>query len=165
MSFVIIDFFCNAASYSKWQRFNCTRGDDCKFAHEGPGACETVGIAYQGRKFQCLSFKSKGKCSKGSACLFLHVAREKKKSAAVVAGDESAESQTGHAAAKKVGICSSYKKKGKCRKGDRCPYSHDVPSKISNDTSDKKRKRIDGKELVERRTKLNTKVLFDDDMA
>lgn len=109
-----------------------------------------------------MTFKSKGKCSKGAACNFLHVPREKKKIEMHVSSDAAAEQGT----VKAKGICTSFKKKGKCRKGDRCPYSHDLSAtkaKAADAVTDKKRKRIDGKELVERRTKqLNTKVVFDD---
>ena len=137
-----------------WQRFNCTRGDDCKFEHEGQGACEKVGVAYQGRKFQCLSFKSKGKCSKGSACLFLHVVKEKKTIESKLEVRKTLDVDGVNQITK--GICNTFKKKLKCRKGDNCPYSHDILPKASliDSTAEKKRKRVNGKVLVERRTKL-----------
>ena len=54
-----------------WSKFNCTRGDACRFTHDGPGACVKVSESYRGRKFQCMSFQKKGKCSKGEY-VYLH---------------------------------------------------------------------------------------------
>ena len=135
-----------------WTQFRCKHGDICKFVHEGPGAVEKHSKPYQGRAFQCLSYRTKGKCSKGDACQFLHIiqdsARKRKTQVGVVNEDGSAA---------KKGLCKMLKKKGKCRKGDRCPYSHDLVSESklkSNDApySDSKKRKINGKYLVEKRT-------------
>lgn len=166
-----------------WQRFNCTHGDECKFSHDGPGACEKVGVKYQGRKFQCLSFKKTGKCSKGDYCTFIHSFSGKKNKANSEAGEDEKQEQPGEkrkldeasdGASKKKGICDSFKKKGKCRKGDRCPYSHDIQSsgsgsgdssavvvaKSDEEAKKAKRRKIDGSILVQKRAE-NNKIKFD----
>ncbi len=135
-----------------WQKFQCTHGDTCKFAHQGDGGCMAVGVPYQGRKFQCMSFKAKGKCSKGDKCLFLHSLahvknRDKSKSSEkdtkkrsvtdaaddggwVMQGEKEEEEAdcVEDGKEKEKGVCNNLKRKGKCRKGDRCPYSHDLSS-------------------------------------
>lgn len=59
-----------------WRRGICQHGDRCKFKHEGPGACaENAGKGTSQstpKKKKCLSFSSKGKCSRGESCQFLH---------------------------------------------------------------------------------------------
>lgn len=158
-----------------WAQFKCKHGDRCKFLHEGEGACEKQSERYQGRHFQCLSFRTKGKCSKGEACQFLHDMNSVKKKSSrsnrsIDTKDDNISENCANAGHDgKKGICNTYKKKGKCRKGDRCPYSHDkIPRSKKNDEenitsigegagSGKKRK-IDGKFLVENRA---TKIRFD----
>ena len=124
-------YICHA-----WKAFNCVRGDSCKFSHDGKGACTKQSDPYHGRKFQCLSWKSKGKCSKGENCSFLHLESVKKKTPSEA----------------KKGMCDNFKK-GKCRKGDKCKYSHDIPDKKGSDDGEK-RKRIDGNMLVQKRKKI-----------
>ena len=60
---------------------------------------------------KCLEFRKRGKCSRGDACPFAHVAREK----APAPPRETA------AGPKR---CFTWAKKGKCRKGERCKYAH-----------------------------------------
>lgn len=67
-----------------------------------------------------------------------------------------------------IGVCNNLKKKGKCRKGDKCRYSHDLSSFVDNNRADVsndtfKRKRIDGKFLVEKRKQEGTKIIFNED--
>ena len=49
-----------------WRQRNCTRGDACKFRHDGEGACvqsREAGQAPLPKK--CIAFRKKGRCSKG----------------------------------------------------------------------------------------------------
>jgi hypothetical protein len=119
----------DASSCYAWGQFNCTRGDQCKFSHEGPGGCVKVSAPGQGRAFTgglCLSFKTKGKCSKGDSCPFQHVQREREpKAAAQLRGaDGAGESASGKSATSGSGVCNDFRRAGKCRKGDRCKYAH-----------------------------------------
>lgn len=138
-----------------WKNFNCVHGDNCKFLHDGNGGCVNHSAPGQGKK-KCLSFKTKGKCSKGDSCPFLHIAKSTKNSSEVNV-------EVSKPINSKSGVCNSFKKKGKCRKGDNCRYLHPINSQIDPDTSDRtrttngvKRKRIDGQTLVEQRKKLAT---------
>jgi hypothetical protein len=132
-----------------WKKGNCTRGDDCKFSHDGEGATMKVGDKYHGRKFQCMSFRKKGKCSKGEACSFLHV---NPPPSSII---EEKKDTTKEDSAPK-GFCDRMKKTGVCKKKN-CKYSHDLsaPKKggggEEGSTSEKKRKRIDGSVLVAKR--------------
>ena len=56
---------------------------------------------------KCLEFRKRGRCSRGDACPFAHVAKEKP--APVADGPKR---------------CFTWAKKGKCRKGERCKYAH-----------------------------------------
>jgi RNA recognition motif-containing protein len=155
-----------------WQKFSCVKGDECKFSHEGPGACIQVNHR-QGMK-KCVSFKAKGKCSKGDQCQFLH--EERSTTTTTKKGKESEPVQK-VAVAGETKICHSFKKKGKCRKGDKCIFSHDVvpaaasassggsqqPSATSLTTGEDgdemqnatgKKRRMDGYFLVEARKKM-----------
>jgi len=123
-----------------WANFNCTRGTECIFAHDGPGGCVKVSAPGEGRAFvgrPCLSFKTKGKCSKGDTCTFQHISREKasivnthtvfeKDDAKADAGDETTRVSKPKEPAKPsaAGICDNFRKTGRCRKGDRCKYEH-----------------------------------------
>ena len=55
----------------------------------------------------CGEFEQYGNCSRGDACPFAHVAKEKRPP--VANGPKR---------------CFTWAKKGKCRKGDRCKYAH-----------------------------------------
>ena len=157
-----------------WTQFRCKHGDDCKFVHEGDGAIERHSQPYRGRAFQCLSFRTKGKCSKGDACQFLHVeangdGKRKIRQRATETKDADADIHgNGNGDSVKKGLCNMFKKKGKCRKGDRCPYSHAimVPKQCIQDELESngvsKKRKIDGKYLVEKRTGTGTKIKFDD---
>jgi hypothetical protein len=169
-----------------WTKFNCTHGDDCKFAHEGDGACVKVGEPYKGRKFKCMSWTKKGKCSKGDFCNFLHDATSKGgkvelKGQGADAGVEQRKEadkdnkegsyEDGEAKAPRgavvTGICNNLRKKGRCRKGDKCPYSHDlapitdaVPEKnTEREAGAVKRRKITGSFLVQAREKRENSVI------
>ena len=132
-----------------WQKSGCVKGADCKFAHDGPGACATVSAFGEGKLKKCLSFKAKGKCSKGDSCPFAHVYTKE-----IAAGTKERAPDDGR---KK--FCRKFQKTGKCRSGDSCMFSHEsvvvstaIP-KIADQTiaSDKKRRRIDGDALVSKK--------------
>lgn len=143
----------DTATCHAFKKFQCTHGDSCRFLHEGEGGCIVVGVPYQGRKFQCLSFKTKGKCSKGDQCSFLHTV-VKTKSKAPDSETEKGKNNAGDESEKEKGVCHNFKKKGKCKRGDSCPFSHDLAAKsrasIEAPAVGKKRK-IDGHALVEMR--------------
>lgn len=152
-----------------WKRHACVRGDQCKFSHEGEGSCINPSAPGEGKK-KCISFKSKGKCSKGDSCPFLHVPKSippilsspsqektQKQSFSIGQADEPKSNS---------GVCRSFVKKGKCRKGDDCRYLHlekqnqkrkpglTSGTEEKEETLNGKRRRIDGKTLVENRKKM-----------
>ncbi|CAJ1963420.1 unnamed protein product [Cylindrotheca closterium] len=115
-----------------WSQYRCPYGDECKFEHVGeggtlPSSCHVIDDAARAKrkKGKCFAFK-KGKCDKGDACPFSHE-NVVVKPTAVIVDDETA----GNAAESKKEIpksekdCINWKTKGKCRKGDKCPYKHD----------------------------------------
>ena len=164
-----------------------------------------VGEKYQGRKWHCMSWKKKGKCSKGEYCNFIHDQAMKgngsgsssssSSSSGGGGGDdvddvdaEGGSSSSGGGGggsgnSKPKGICNTFKKKGKCRKGDKCPYSHDLPNHNNNNNNNNnssssssgqwgvdewtkeggKKRKITGAVLVDaRRARLNTVTKFED---
>ena len=146
-----------------WTEFRCRHGDSCCFSHDGTGGVEKASAPYQGRHFQCLSYRKKGKCSKGDACQFLHIKGETR-AAKSEAGKATAEVVEDGESPKKKGICNTFVKKGKCRKGDKCKYLHTenkrvAVSEAAQDTGIRKKRKIDGSFLVEMRT--GTKTTFD----
>ena len=128
-----------------------------------------------------MSWKKKGKCSKGDLCLFIHDEANRGTVSKVKNDDESVKDNndndtnnvgkisaaTAAAATTTSGICNNFKKKGKCRKGDKCPYSHDVSPHSHASTAAEphiggKKRKITGKILVDaRKARLNTMVKFD----
>jgi len=64
-------------------------------------------VAAQASVKKCLEFRKRGRCSRGDACPFAHVAKEKP--APTTVGPKR---------------CFTWAKKGKCRKGERCKYAH-----------------------------------------
>lgn len=133
-----------------WQKFSCVKGIDCIFLHDGPGACVKVSAYGEGKQKKCVSFKSKGKCSKGDSCPFLHIGKQAPLNTAIA---------TKSVDDLRVKYCHTLQKSGKCRKGDSCKFSHSIEPEGgsiggSNGTSsnmDRKRCRIDGDELVNRK--------------
>lgn len=109
-----------------WKKFRCPYGNDCKFVHDGEGGCATnEGIEKKAKVQKCFSFKKRGHCKLGEKCPFSHETGKKDSSA--MEGTEASEKekvkvQIRDNAAKD---CISWKSKGKCRKGEKCPYKHD----------------------------------------
>ena len=108
-----------------WAKFRCPYGNDCKFDHDGPGGCLIKGEASK-KKQKCFAFK-KGKCNKGDDCPFSHdfvpqvtVNEDTKEDA-----KEECVSDQKRKKAESEKDCINWKTKGKCRKGDNCPYKHD----------------------------------------
>lgn len=136
-----------------WMKFACVKGNDCKFKHDGPGGCITVSAPGEGKTKKCVSFKSKGKCSKGDNCPFLHISSIKNKDNNISNIELKSEIKKD----KVKGSCDNFKK-GKCRKGDKCKYIHEIVNNSSNnnveDNNLNKRKRIDGNVLVKKMKEL-----------
>lgn len=125
-----------------WKKFRCPYGDDCKFAHEGEGGCanhdaerkskaEDGSTKSSGQK--CFAFKKRGKCKLGDKCPFSHDL-ERSKTTATDGEPSNQQRQTvsknsdvdaGQASDKSQKDCINWKNKGKCRKGDKCPFRHD----------------------------------------
>ncbi|GMH65844.1 hypothetical protein TrST_g221 [Triparma strigata] len=106
-----------------WSKGRCTHGEMCKFVHEGEGACLEKG---DGKK-KCFDWMKLGKCKKGDACQFKHDEADrgskmkKRKLGEAEEGAEGAKAKLSNAEKD----CNNWKSKGKCRKGDKCPYKHD----------------------------------------
>lgn len=136
-----------------WQKSACVKGKDCIFLHEGPGACVKVSAYGEGKLKKCMSFKSKGKCSKGDSCPFLHDKKLAKIVAKKILKDDKLVPDG------RIKLCHTMQKTGKCRKGDACIFSHSIVKGVAAAdgtaapiiTGDKKRRRIDGDELVSRK--------------
>ncbi|GMH46337.1 hypothetical protein TrRE_jg1889 [Triparma retinervis] len=110
-----------------YQRFVCPHGEGCKFLHTGEGGCKVKGDGVK----RCFEWVKKGKCGKGDACKFKHDegskgSKMKKRPAAAVVEDDGGEKKKG----KGENDCNNWKSKGKCRKGDKCPYRHDEGVRI-----------------------------------
>ena len=92
-----------------WLEHRCPHGAACTFEHpEGRGGLLTAAAPAVKK---CLEFHKRGKCSRGDACPFAHVAREK----------APAPPREAAAGPKR---CFTWAKKGKCRKEERCKYAH-----------------------------------------
>jgi hypothetical protein len=112
-----------------WEANRCPYGDDCKFSHQGAGSCidySKIDANAPGTgKKKCFAFK-KGKCKAGDDCPYSHdfvVATNNTKQTS-----ESTSTTTGSSTItipKNEKVCINWKTKGKCRKGDKCPYRHD----------------------------------------
>jgi hypothetical protein len=112
-----------------WTNSRCPYGDECKFAHQGEGAClPSKASDATPKKKKCFAF-AKGKCKLGDECPFSH--------------DVTTTSMTKTRTAKSdhEKDCINWKTKGKCRKGDSCPYRHDA--QLQEKVSKKKRQRND----------------------
>jgi len=125
-----------------WKKFRCPYGDDCKFSHEGEGGCanhdaegkskaEDGSAKSSGQK--CFAFKKRGKCKLGDKCPFSHDL-ERSKSTATDGEPSKQQRQTvskngdidaRQASDRSQKDCINWKNKGKCRKGDKCPFRHD----------------------------------------
>ena len=127
-----------------WTQGRCPYGNECKFKHNGPGAC-SVPVAKPAddeskKRGKCFAFK-KGKCIKGDACPFTHQVQ--------MPSIQMEEPNT--SIPKSERDCLSWKSRGKCSKADNCPYRHD-PKYIKKVEEKRKRKR----EAQEGNTKSST---------
>ncbi|KAL7468336.1 hypothetical protein ACHAXS_008550 [Conticribra weissflogii] len=125
-----------------WKKFRCPYGNDCKFVHEGEGGCtnqnseENSKVEDRSTKLsvqKCFAFKKRGKCKLGDNCPFSHDFERSKKAAT----DSETSKQQQLKASTNVDIdavqaeekaqkdCINWKNKGKCRKGNKCPFRHD----------------------------------------
>lgn len=110
-----------------WEANRCPYGDDCKFSHQGAGGCidyskTTANAPGTGIK-KCFAFK-KGKCKAGDDCPYSHdfvVATNTKETSE----SKSTSGSGSTIIPKNEKVCINWKTKGKCRKGDKCPYRHD----------------------------------------
>lgn len=115
-----------------WKLGRCTHGDSCKFAHVGEGSCvpnsgsERKELSYgeKMKKRKCFTFKKTGKCKAGDACLFSHDFEPKIKNL-VKEKTSKGENNSKTADDKSLKDCINWKTKGKCRKGENCPFKHD----------------------------------------
>ena len=131
-----------------WSQHRCPYGENCKFEHVGPGACQETSAsqptpldhraAMKKRRGKCFAYK-KGKCTKGDDCPFSHDfplpsktkdADEKQCLPVVIRPDCEKD-------------CINWKTKGKCRKGETCPYKHDpqILKKLMKKKKKQKRQR------------------------
>lgn len=110
-----------------WTQRRCPYGDEkCKFEHSGPGACalQNADDETKKKKGKCFAYK-KGKCNKGDDCPFSHDFEP------LITAKNSKEETMNDIKKKRADIpksekdCINWKTKGKCRKGDKCPYRHD----------------------------------------
>jgi hypothetical protein len=126
---------------------------------------------------KCISFRLKGKCSKGDGCPFLHVSHNRD------AANHSVESLNNNFDEKQKlsvsNVCFKFSKKGFCRKGEACKYIHaaavapsstggefgtnaNMETHESEDIQESslgKRKKIDGAELVRRKKERESRML------
>mmetsp|Transcript_9310 Transcript_9310/g.13216 ORF Transcript_9310/g.13216 Transcript_9310/m.13216 type:complete len:526 (+) Transcript_9310:61-1638(+) len=116
-----------------WSKFRCPYGNACKFSHTGEGGCINNVISHgteaQGekKKQKCFSFKSKGKCKLGTNCPFSHDIKKACDFRNENDNDEVKSCNTTNIDLKSTREkdCINWKTKGKCRKGDKCPYRHE----------------------------------------
>ena len=118
-----------------------------------------------------MSYRKKGKCSKGDACPFLHISKDYTESALQISAAKAYLGKDSDRNSSELdnrkGLCRNFVKKGKCRKGDKCKYMHIVTNTkkdtvvasnpvegCRDEVNITKKRKIDGKFLVERRSKL-----------
>lgn len=111
-----------------WSQNRCPYGDDCKFSHVGPGSCRVVtsenDAASKKKKQKCFAFK-KGKCPRGDDCPFSHDFVADQTITKVKKCTEATPDEPKTDTKDLDKHCINWKTKGKCRKGDKCPYRHD----------------------------------------
>ena len=115
-----------------WQQHRCPYGEECKFVHEGEGGStknNDGGDDKSKKKQKCFAFKKSGKCKLGDECPYSHDVCKVKESKAEAAEGDSEKKLDGAKSKKKDKSqvdCINWKNKGKCRKGDKCPFKHDA---------------------------------------
>ena len=124
-----------------WRQGTCTHGDSCRFAHSGEGSC-LRSTKLEPKKKKCFAYK-KGKCKAGDACPFRHVGMPKTSSSSSLSSTTTTTTTTTNAKDNSVKACFNWLKKGKCNKGDKCPYNHETAEetasrKAARDKKDKK---------------------------
>mmetsp|Transcript_2108 Transcript_2108/g.5581 ORF Transcript_2108/g.5581 Transcript_2108/m.5581 type:complete len:487 (-) Transcript_2108:119-1579(-) len=143
-----------------WSLKRCPYGNECKFRHVGEGGClrreedltpEEQKQLRRKRKGKCFVYKKKGRCPKGDDCPFSHDFEPDVKART---GDSETKSGSGGGGAcvavdavpKSEKDCINWKTKGKCRKGDKCPYKHDpeVQKRALEKIAKKKKRQRDG---------------------
>jgi hypothetical protein len=126
-----------------WNLHRCPYGNECKFRHVGIGSClkkdedltpDELKQIKRKRNGKCFLYKKKGKCEKGDECLYSHdfecvvPESEKKNDNTKKDNDKTnkSESTTKSKIPNSLKDCINWKTKGKCRKGDKCVYKHDL---------------------------------------
>jgi len=153
-----------------WNLHRCPYGEDCKFKHVGEGSCQVIQNKKEleellspeeqqklqrKRKGKCFTYKKKGKCEKGDECPFSHdfsvdtittnILIENK---TTTGNKKQQRSSNDDKSNNKVKLpnsqkdCINWKTKGKCRKGDKCEYKHDL--ELQRKALDKKKRQRDG---------------------
>jgi hypothetical protein len=129
-----------------WSLSRCPYGDGCKFRHAGVGGCVLKASERDGTDFEqgpvkkkgkCFAYK-KGKCSKGDGCPFSHEfeprtgAEKMTSTGEATTGGGINELTTAACTLGSTSFplqaekdCINWKSKGRCRKGEKCPYRHD----------------------------------------
>ena len=140
-----------------WAKYRCPYGDECKFLHQGPGGCLTKpqndNNKGKAKPQKCLEYKKKGKCTRTN-CPFSHdftTTATSSSSTTTTTSDSKQQDKNKNKEKKKQESpkankkkdsekdCINWKTKGKCRKGDNCPYKHDEA--LREAALQKKRKR------------------------
>ena len=116
-----------------WTKHRCPYGSNCKFIHVGEGGCSTT--TSNGDDVVTAVTKTKTKKKKHNK------------------DDDNKTTTTKEEKDKSQIDCINYKNKGKCRKGDKCPYRHDANSLRNN----KKKQQLLSKQLGEAGETSNTK--------
>ncbi len=111
----------------QWTEGTCTRGDECKFAHEGeaPEGSEAALAGREGRRRGgggggCRQW-TEGTCTRGDGCKFAHEGEAPEGSEAALAGREGRRRGGGG------GGCRQWTE-GTCTRGDRCKFAHEGES-------------------------------------
>lgn len=119
-----------------WTKHRCPYGKGCKFVHVGEGGCVVATTTVNSEQYDedgaattiikkkhCFNFKKSGRCKAGDNCPFLHdtnaIPTKNKHKEKVGDNDEQNKNKD-----KSQILCINWKNKGKCRKGERCPYRH-----------------------------------------
>jgi len=110
-----------------WTKSRCPYGDGCKFVHEGPGGLLTK-VSSSKKKQKCFAFKKTGKCKMGDDCPYSHDIKSsmiENKDICKKVDDDTKKKDDKKKIDKSQKDCINWKNKGKCRKGDKCPFKHD----------------------------------------